>query len=138
LLLPFSNHLDSASLELDNSGSIISYEEYFPYGDTSLMAGTAQKEVKLKEYRYTGKEKDDATGLYYFGARYYASWLGRWLSADPLFRNNPAVYDRPRGGDEEERQQEEQEFWGKVYSEGVNLYEYVTGILNSTKGEELN
>ena len=36
-----------------------------------------------KIYRYSGKERDDSTGLYYYGARYYASWLGRWLSPDP-------------------------------------------------------
>jgi len=114
----YGNHLDSASLELDSTGQIISYEEYFPYGDTSLIAGTNQKEVKLKEYRYTGKEKDDATGLYYYGARYYASWLGRWLSADPLFRENPAVYERPKGNDEERKHQ------SAIYLEGLNLYIY--------------
>jgi len=117
----YGNHIDSASLELSSTGSIISYEEYFPYGDTSLIAGTAQKEVKLKEYRYTGKEKDDVTGLYYYGARYYASWLGRWMSTDPLFRENPSVYDRPKGKDEEAA------YWGKVYGEGLNLYCYVKG-----------
>jgi RHS repeat-associated protein len=79
----YGNHLGSASLELDNSGNIISYEEYFPYGGTSFIAGKNEKEVKLKEYRYTGKERDDSTGLYYYGARYYAPWLIRWLSADP-------------------------------------------------------
>lgn len=79
----FENHLGSASLELDPVGLVISYEEYFPYGGTSFIAGTNQKEVKLKEYRYTGKERDDTTSLYYFGARYYAEWLGRWISADP-------------------------------------------------------
>ncbi len=47
----YGNHLDSALLELDNLGNIISYEEYFPHGDTSFMAGSNQKEVKLKEYR---------------------------------------------------------------------------------------
>jgi RHS repeat-associated protein len=39
--------------------------------------------VSAKRYRYTGKEKDDETGLCYHGARYYAPWLGRWVSADP-------------------------------------------------------
>jgi RHS repeat-associated protein len=79
----FENHLGSASLELDTQGLVISYEEYFPYGGTSFIAGTNQKEVKLKEYRYSGKERDDTTGLYYYGARYYAPWLGRWMSCDP-------------------------------------------------------
>src|SRR5262249_4448478 len=36
-----------------------------------------------KRYRYTGKEKDEETGLYYHEARYYACWLGRWTSCDP-------------------------------------------------------
>jgi RHS repeat-associated protein len=79
----YGNHLGSASLELNSNGQIISYEEYFPYGGTSFLTGQNQKEVKIKEYRYTGKERDDATGLYYYGARYYACWLGRWLSCDP-------------------------------------------------------
>jgi RHS repeat-associated protein len=37
----------------------------------------------LKRYRFTGKERDEETGLDYFGVRYYASWLGRWTSGDP-------------------------------------------------------
>jgi len=123
----YGNHLDSASLELSSTGSIISYEEYFPYGDTSLIAGTNQKEVKLKEYRYTGKEKDDATGLYYYGARYYASWLGRWLSADPLFRENPSVYERPKRKDEDEQKRLDEEYKQQLYSQGLNLYYYVAG-----------
>jgi len=77
------NHLGSVSLEVDDDAQIISYEEYFPYGGTAFIAGKSQKEVKLKEYRYSGKERDDATGLYYYGARYYAPWLSRWLKPDP-------------------------------------------------------
>ncbi|MFL5624171.1 MAG: toxin TcdB middle/N-terminal domain-containing protein, partial [Ktedonobacteraceae bacterium] len=77
------NHLGSAVLEADDSGAIISYEEYHPYGSTSYQAGRNAAEVSLKRYRYTGKERDEETGLYYYGARYYASWLGRWVSCDP-------------------------------------------------------
>ena len=79
-----SNHLGSACLELDESGAVISYEEYYPYGSTSYQAGRNAAEVSLKRYRYTGKERDEETGLYDYGARYYASWLGRWTSCDPL------------------------------------------------------
>lgn len=78
------NHLGSAMLELDEAGNVISYEEYHPYGSTSFSAGSASTEVSAKRYRYTGKERDDETGLYYHGARYYAPWLGRWTAADPL------------------------------------------------------
>jgi RHS repeat-associated protein len=40
-------------------------------------------EVSGKRYRYTGKERDEETGLYYHGARHYAAWLGRWTRSDP-------------------------------------------------------
>ena len=33
-------------------------------------------------YKFTGKERDSESGLDYFGARYYASNVGRWISAD--------------------------------------------------------
>ncbi len=35
-------------------------------------------------YRFNGKEQDEATGFYYYGARYYTPSLSRWLSTDPL------------------------------------------------------
>jgi RHS repeat-associated protein len=79
----FGNHLGSATLEVDDGGQIISYEEYYPYGSTSYQAGRAAAELSLKRYRYTGMERDEETGLSYHGARYYAPWLGRWTSADP-------------------------------------------------------
>ena len=80
----FGNHLGSASLELDAGAQVISYEEYYPYGSTSYQAVRKDIEVPLKRYRYTGKERDEESGLYYHGARYYAPWLGRWTSCDPL------------------------------------------------------
>ncbi len=46
-------------------------------------AGRSAAEVSLKRYRYTGMERDEETGFNYHMARYYASWLGRWSSADP-------------------------------------------------------
>ncbi len=76
------NHLDSASLELDDQAQIISYEEYTPYGSTSYQAVRRQTETP-KRYRYTGKERDEETGFSYHGARYYTPWLGRWVSCDP-------------------------------------------------------
>ena len=76
------NHLGSASVELDNQAQIISYEEYTPYGSTLYQAVRNQTETP-KRYRHTGKERDEESGLYYHGARYYAAWLGRWTSADP-------------------------------------------------------
>ena len=58
-------------------------EEYHPFGTTAWWAGDSET-VSRKRYRYTGKERDEETGLYYHGARYYAPWLGRWTAADPI------------------------------------------------------
>ena len=102
------NHLGSASLELDDAGQIISSEEYHPYGSTSYQAGRSVTEVSLKRYRYTGMERDEETGLSYHSARYYAPWLGRWLSCDPIsladllnlylyVRDNSITFNDPDG-----------------------------------------
>jgi RHS repeat-associated protein len=82
----FGNHLSSASLELDDSNNAnpISYEEYHPYGTTAYQAVNKTIKATAKRYRYTGMERDEESGLNYHGARYYASWLGRWTSADPI------------------------------------------------------
>ena len=80
----FGNHLGSACLELDHVAQIVSYEEYTPYGSASYQAVRSQTETP-KRHRFTRKERDEETGLYYYGARYYAPWLGRWLSCDPAW-----------------------------------------------------
>ncbi len=99
------NHLGSSAVELGDTGEVISYEEYYSLG------GTAYRSARTglsKRYRFSGKERDDGTGLYYFGARYYASWIGRWISCDPrgmidgpnlytYVRNNPIRYSDPTG-----------------------------------------
>ena len=83
------NHLNSAGLELDETAAVISYEEYYSFGTTSYRSGRSNAEVALKRYRYVGKERDDETGLYYYGARYYAGWLARFVSVDPLKDDYP-------------------------------------------------
>ncbi len=80
----YSNHLGTATLELDTTGAIISYEEYYPFGSTSFQSGRTAAEVSLKRYRFTGKERDEESGFYYHGARYYIPWLCRWAAVDPL------------------------------------------------------
>jgi RHS repeat-associated protein len=85
----------------------LSFEEYGAYGNTTISAtgNTAVSYLKpesgldqsngvgsdiavdlsllLKIHRYSGKERDVATGLYYYGMRYYSTSTCRWLSADP-------------------------------------------------------
>ena len=80
----FSNHLGSASLETDQDAKIISYEEFHPFGTTAYQAIDKNIKAAYKQYRYTGMERDDESGLEYHNARYYLPWLGRWLNADPI------------------------------------------------------
>jgi len=92
------NHLGTACVELDDQGAVITYEEFHPYGTTSWRARSSTTEVSDKRYRYTGKEKDEETGLYYHGARYLACWLGRWTSTDPIgLRDGVNLYAYARG-----------------------------------------
>lgn len=141
-----SNHLGSASLELDDHAQIISYEEYFPYGSTSYQAVRSQQEAS-KRYRYTGKERDEESGLNYHGARYYAPWLCRWTKVDPLsqkrawlspynnVQNNPinridptGAIDRhpkkkeaPQKKEHEEKKPKIKTSWSKEYKKEIKI-----------------
>ncbi len=79
----YDNHLGSAVLECDESGEIISYEEFHPYGTTAWWAQDSSIQVSLKRYRYTGMERDEETGMQMHGVRGYLPWLGRWERVDP-------------------------------------------------------
>ncbi|WP_416412387.1 RHS repeat-associated core domain-containing protein [Pantoea sp. App145] len=97
----YDNLTGSSGFELDSNGNVISTEEYYPYGGTAVWAARCAVEASYKTIRYSGKERD-ATGLYYYGFRYYQPWAGRWLSTDPagtvdglnlyrMVRNNPVT-----------------------------------------------
>ncbi len=118
----YANQVGSAMVETDAAGTIISYEEYHPFGTTSYRVSKPGSDLSLKRYRFNGKEQDDETGFYYFGARYYAPWLGRWISSDPsgfvdglnlytFCKNNPAVFKDINGRDSEVDQQLEKDFY---------------------------
>ena len=98
-----ADHLGSSTIVLDGSGAFFNREEYTPYGETSFGSYAA------KRYRFTAKERDEETGLYSFGRRYYAPWLARWTSPDPAglrdgvnsyryVRGNPLRNVDPTGG----------------------------------------
>ncbi|MEQ7921229.1 RHS repeat-associated core domain-containing protein [Xanthomonas sp. WHRI 1810A] len=102
-----TDHLGSSTLELDQQSRLISQEGYYPFGGTAWWAARSSIEAGYKTVRYSGKERD-ASGLYYYGSRYYAPWYGRWISADPsgkadglnlyrFNRNSPLVFTDPDG-----------------------------------------
>lgn len=133
-----SNHLDSAALELNDNAEIMTYEEYLPFGGTALIAGKTAREVTEKEYRYSGKEKDNSTGLYYYGARYYAPCLSRWINPDPagtvdglnlyrFVRGNPVIY-RDKHGNVANESELRKLKKGKLLATGDGRY--VKGAIN--------
>jgi RHS repeat-associated protein len=97
------DHLGSSTLVLDEKAAWINREEYTPYGDTSYGG------IARKRYRFSGRERDGESGFYYHGARYYAPWIARWTSCDPLgimsgtqsmyeaMANNPLRFTDPQG-----------------------------------------
>jgi RHS repeat-associated protein len=85
------DHLGSSNVVLDQNGGLVNREEYTPYGETSFGS------FGRKRYRFTGKERDEESGLYYHGARYYAPWLARWTSCDPTGSvDGPSLYPYAR------------------------------------------
>lgn len=77
------NSQTSVVIELDESGQLITYEEYLPYGSRALAKGRNQLDLDRKRFRFVGRELDQATGLYCVGLRYYSAAMGRFLTPDP-------------------------------------------------------
>ncbi|CAH0052212.1 unnamed protein product [Clonostachys solani] len=69
-------------LEVSDEAEVVSYEEYTPYGVTTYHG--QMKGASPRRYRFASYERDVESGLYLCGERYYACWLGRWTSPDPL------------------------------------------------------
>ena len=77
-----NDHLGSSLLELDEQGAVLNDEGYLPFGGRAWWMAHHGAKASYKTRGYSGKERD-ATGLYYYGYRYYAPWQQRWLNPDP-------------------------------------------------------
>jgi len=103
-----TDHLGSNATVLNSIGTVVSNERYWPFGGTrSGLVGT--------DKQYTGQRRepgDNALDLYNYGARFYSTVLGRFLSVDPVIsgendpqawngyayvRNNPLRFTDPTG-----------------------------------------
>ena len=101
-----SDHLGSTSYITDDKGNITQYDAYLPYGELLVDEHSSSEEMP---YKFNGKEFDEETGLYYYGARYYDPRLSLWLSIDPKEEkysnvstycyviSNPLKYTDPTG-----------------------------------------
>ncbi|MBN6773167.1 hypothetical protein JRG42_04110 [Pseudomonas granadensis] len=116
----YDDLVGSCTLELDAQGCVLTLEQYYPFGGTACWAGKNAAAAAYKSTRYSGKERD-ATGLYYYGYRYYAPWLQRWISADPeedglnlyaMVTNNPATAVDPDG----RKRSDAQDRWRRAYA----------------------
>ena len=82
-----TDHLGSTRAVFTSAGVVQEVYDYYPFGlvmpGRTLVSGTGTKE------QFTGKEREEETGLHYFGARYYMPAVGRWGSVDPLADEYP-------------------------------------------------
>jgi RHS repeat-associated protein len=86
--------LGSSTFLTDANGVAYQFFLNLPFGET--MAEQKPSSYYATPYKFNGKELDEETGLYYYGARYYDPKMSLWMSTDPLaekFPNvNPYVY----------------------------------------------
>ncbi|WP_233621812.1 SpvB/TcaC N-terminal domain-containing protein [Amycolatopsis sp. WAC 04182] len=75
-----ADHLGSSGYVTDSQGTVTEHLEYLPFGETWVEEKAGQGGTP---YKFTGKELDEETGLYYHGARYYNPRTQLWASADP-------------------------------------------------------
>lgn len=73
------DHLGSSNYVTDKKGRVFEHTLYLPYGETWVDEGS---DTSLLGYKFTGKELDEETGLYYFGARYFEPKYSNWVSTD--------------------------------------------------------
>ena len=101
------DHLGTSTALTDFNGNAYQFFLNLPFGET--MAEQLGSNYFNTPYKFNGKELDEETGLYYYGARYYDPRISMWLSVDPLaekfpdqspysfVRNNPLRYTDPTG-----------------------------------------
>lgn len=80
------DHLGSASYITGVTGAVTQHVEYFAFGETFVDEHLNSHNTP---YKFNGKELDDETGNYYFGARYYDPRMSLWVSVDPLMEKLP-------------------------------------------------
>ena len=94
--------------------------EYLPYGETLYdEAATVDK----TEFRFTSKEMDAETGLYYHGARYRDAKTGVWLSVDPYLANGN-YFPVPPVNDKAKERNKKLPAGGVFNSVNLNAYHY--------------
>src|SRR5574344_838971 len=76
-----SDHLGSTSYITDRKSNITQYDAYLPYGELLVDEHSSSEDMS---YKFNGKELDEETGLYYYGARYMNPVASIWYGVDPM------------------------------------------------------
>ena len=76
-----SDHLGSTSYITDDHANITQYDAYLPYGELLVDEHSSSEDMP---YKFNGKQFDEETGLYYYGARYMNPMASIWYGVDPL------------------------------------------------------
>ncbi|MBI1927838.1 RHS repeat-associated core domain-containing protein, partial [Candidatus Poribacteria bacterium] len=80
------DHLGSSNVIADMNGEVVEETEFYPYGQVRYRSPGSSFEAA---YKFTGKELDAESSLYYYEARYYDGVIGRFITPDPiLFQSN--------------------------------------------------
>ena len=126
-----SDHLGSTSYITDAKANITQFDAYLPYGELLVDEHSSSEEMP---YKFNGKEFDEETGLYYYGARYMDPKISMWLGVDPLMEkypnvtgycytmDNPIKFIDPNGKET------------YVIKNKTGTYTVVGGILNNNRG----
>ena len=83
-----SDHLGSTSYITDAKANVAQFDAYLPYGELLVDEHSSTEEMP---YKFNGKEFDEETGLYYYGARYMNPKTSLWYGVDPLAKKYPSV-----------------------------------------------
>ena len=83
-----SDHLGSTSYITDDHANITQYDAYLPYGELLVDEHSSSEDLP---YKFNGKQFDDETGLYYYGARYMNPMASVWYGVDPLAEKFPNI-----------------------------------------------
>ncbi|MEO7838256.1 MAG: RHS repeat-associated core domain-containing protein [Anaerolineales bacterium] len=91
LYYTLKDHLGSASVITNASGTILGENRYYPFGETRLTTGTI-----FTDKLFTGQREMAGLGIYHYNARFYSPKLGRFLSPDTIVPGaaNPQAYNR--------------------------------------------
>ena len=81
-----SDHLGSTSYITDDKANITQYDAYLPYGELLVDEHSSSEDLP---YKFNGKQFDDETGLYYYGARYLNPVASLWYGVDPQIEKMP-------------------------------------------------